>query len=157
MRAFLGLGSNLGDRLANLVRAVGALNSHGIEVGRVSSVYETDPVGPPQPEFLNAVCEISTDLAPRDLLAVLKSIEKEIGRTHSERWGPREIDLDILLYGQTSIDEPGLVVPHPELTKRDFVLVPLLEIAADLELPSGEPVSAFSTTDHPGVRRIGTL
>lgn len=157
MRVFIGLGSNLGDRLANLERAVEALQSRGIEVRRVSSVYETDPVGPPQPDFLNAVCEIWTELAPRDLLAELKAIEEEVGRRRKERWGPREIDLDLLLYGDLQVDEPGLTVPHRELTRRDFVLVPLLELDPNLELPSGELVSAFAHSDHPGVKRVGPL
>lgn len=157
MRAFVGLGTNLGDRLSNLRRAVDALDTKGVSVVQVSSVYETDPVGPRQPDFLNAVCEIETGLAPGELLEVLKEIESELGRSRSERWGPREIDLDLLLYGDESIEEPGLTVPHPELIKRDFVMVPLLELDTGLELPSGEPLSAHVSTDHPGVRFFDRL
>ncbi|MGH9195917.1 MAG: 2-amino-4-hydroxy-6-hydroxymethyldihydropteridine diphosphokinase, partial [Acidimicrobiia bacterium] len=87
MRAFVGLGSNLGERQQHLRDAVEALRSHGIDVREVSSVYETDPVGPAQPDFLNAACEIATDLSPRNLLSVLKAIEQELGRAASERWG----------------------------------------------------------------------
>lgn len=152
MTAFVGLGSNVGDRLLNIESALSKLNEIG-EVTKRSSIYETDPVGPPQPEFLNAVCEIETSLSARDLLGALKRIEIEVGRVPRDRWGPREIDLDLLLYGDEVIDEPGLTVPHPELTNRPFVLVPLLEIAPDLELPSGEPVSVYCEPSPPGVRK----
>ncbi|MGH7426459.1 MAG: 2-amino-4-hydroxy-6-hydroxymethyldihydropteridine diphosphokinase [Candidatus Methylomirabilales bacterium] len=154
MRAFLGLGSNLGDRMANLRRALRALSALG-EVVAVSSVYETDPVGGPlQPDFLNAACEVETALPALDLVSSLKSIELDLGRRPGVRWGPRPIDLDLLLYGPETFEEPELVVPHAELTKRAFVLVPLLEIAPDLELPSGEPLSAFLEADPLGVRRV---
>lgn len=126
---YVGLGSNLGDRLENLRRAVERLDaSDGVDVVRTSSVYETDPVGPPQPDFLNAVAEISTDLGPHELLARCKAIEAELGRTPGERWGPREIDLDLLLYGGERIDTGELVVPHPRMNERAFVLVPLREL-----------------------------
>jgi 2-amino-4-hydroxy-6-hydroxymethyldihydropteridine diphosphokinase len=126
---YVGLGSNLGDRLENLRRAVELLDaSDGVAVVRTSSVYETDPVGPPQPDFLNAVAEISTDLGPHELLARCKAIEAELGRTPGERWGPREIDLDLLLYGDERIDTGELVVPHPRMNERAFVLVPLREL-----------------------------
>lgn len=140
MRIFVGLGSNLGDREKNIRHALQKLDQNQISVIKVSSIYETEAVGPPQAEFLNAVCEATTALPPLQLLATLKSIEREMGRNTGERWGPREIDLDLLLYGERKIHEPGLVVPHTELTRRDFVLVPLLEIAPDLRLPSGEPL-----------------
>ena len=156
-RVFVGLGSNLGDRLGYLRAALDGLDAHGLSTVAVSSVYETDPVGPPQPVYLNAVAEVATTRSPADVLAVLKGIEAEIGREHTERWGPREIDLDLLLYGDQTIDEPGLSVPHPELTKRSFVLVPLLEIAPDLDLPSGEPVSAFCERNPAGIRPAGRL
>lgn len=139
-RVFVGLGSNLGDRLAYLKAAVSALRTTaGIEGLRTSSVYETDPVGPEQPLFLNAVAEMRTTLAPRELLTRLKGIEAEVGRTPTEEWGPREVDLDLLLYGDEVIDEGDLEVPHPEMTARAFVLVPLLEIDRDLVIPGSGP------------------
>jgi 2-amino-4-hydroxy-6-hydroxymethyldihydropteridine diphosphokinase len=121
---------------------------------KASSVYETDPVGPPQDDFLNAAAAVETDLTPRELVGVLKSVEEEIGRQAGPRWGPRILDLDLLLYEDRTIDEPALKVPHDELTNRAFVLVPLLEIDPDVELPSGEPLSAFCEKDPPGVRRF---
>ena len=118
-----------------------------------SPIYETDPVGPPQPDFLNAACSIETELPPRDLLKELKLIERNIGREEPVvRWGPRLIDLDLLLYGDLILEEEGLVLPHPEITKRDFVMVPLLAIDPDLELPTGEPLAAYSSPDPEGVR-----
>jgi 2-amino-4-hydroxy-6-hydroxymethyldihydropteridine diphosphokinase len=156
-RAYLALGSNLGDREAHLRAAVAALAAHGLPVAEASSLYETAAVGPPQPDYLNAVVAVDTDRSPRELLGTLQAIEAELGRQHRERWGPREIDLDLLVYGGDRIEEEGLVVPHPELTKRAFVLVPLLEIAPFLDLPSGEPVSAFCERNPAGVRRFGRL
>lgn len=152
-RAFLGLGSNLGDRLQNLRQAITALRDQGIEIKQTSSIYETDPVGPPQPDFLNAAAEIETSLPPLDLLATLKQTETALGRQRAEPWGPRLIDLDLLLYGTESVNEPNLVIPHPELTKRAFALVPLLEIDPDLELPSGEPLSAFLERNPKGIQK----
>jgi 2-amino-4-hydroxy-6-hydroxymethyldihydropteridine diphosphokinase len=154
--AYIGLGSNVGDRVAHLRAALEALAARGVTVTRVSSLYETDPVGPPQPDFLNAAAEVSTDLSPADLVRTLKAAEADVGREQRERWGPREIDLDLLLYGDETIDEEGLTVPHPELTHRAFVLVPLIEIAPFLDLPSGEPVTAFCEKDPAGVRRYPT-
>jgi len=151
--AYIGLGSNVGDRLEYLRRALGVLEAKGIRIVGVSSVYETDPVGPPQPDYLNAVAEVSTALAPADVVRVLKEAETEAGRVQREHWGPREIDLDLLLYGDEAIDEEGVTVPHPELTHRAFVLVPLIEIAPWLDLPSGEPVTAFCERNPAGVRR----
>lgn len=150
--AYIGLGSNLGDRLDNLRRAVVALDSGDISVRKVSSVYETDPVGPPQPDFLNAVCEVETKLSAPALLKGLKSIEVGLGRKARERRGPREIDLDLLLYGNEVINDPDLKVPHQELTKRTFVLVPLLEVAPDLRLPGLGRVASFQGAGLRGVR-----
>jgi 2-amino-4-hydroxy-6-hydroxymethyldihydropteridine diphosphokinase len=152
-RAFIGLGSNLGDRAQNLRQALAALRNQGIEIRQTSSIYETDPVGPPQPDFLNAAAEIETSLPPLDLLATLKQTETEQGREPGEPWGPRLIDLDLLLYGTESINEPNLTIPHPELTKRAFALVPLLEIDPNLELPSGEPLSAFLERNPKGIQK----
>jgi 2-amino-4-hydroxy-6-hydroxymethyldihydropteridine diphosphokinase len=136
--AYIGLGSNLGDREGNLRAALGRLAELG-EV-RVSSFRETDPVGvTDQPRFLNAAAELSTELLPRDLLDALLAIERDLGRDRSreQRWGPRTLDLDLLLYGEEVIDEPGLAVPHPRLVERRFVLEPLYELAPDLVLPDG--------------------
>jgi 2-amino-4-hydroxy-6-hydroxymethyldihydropteridine diphosphokinase len=142
MRAFVALGSNLGDRLANLQDAVDRLGEvAGIRVVRTSRVYETDPVGPPQPDYLNAVVMVETLLSARELLEACLGVERAMGRERSERWGPRTIDLDVLSYGQEEIDEPGLVVPHPRMHERGFVLVPLLELDADPQLPGGRRVA----------------
>jgi 2-amino-4-hydroxy-6-hydroxymethyldihydropteridine diphosphokinase len=139
--AYIGLGSNLGDREGNLRAALVRLAGLG-EV-RASSFRETDPVGvTDQPRFLNAAAELSTQLRARDLLEALLGIERDLGRDRSreERWGPRTLDLDLLLYGDEVIDEPGLTVPHPRLAERLFVLEPLHELAPALVLPDGTPV-----------------
>ncbi len=137
-QAFIGLGSNLGDRLANLQRAVEMLASReGIRFVKSSRVYETEPVGPPQPDYLNAVVEIETTLEPFQFLGACLQIENEMGRVRTERWGPRVIDLDILTLGDERIDEPDLQVPHPRMHERGFVLLPLLELTADPPLPGG--------------------
>jgi len=135
--AYLGLGANLGDRLANLQRAVDLLAEvSGLRVARSSRVYETEPVGgPEQPEYLNAVVEVETDLAPHDLLEACLSVETRMGRVRAEPWGPRTIDVDVLTYGDETIDEPDLVVPHPRMHERGFVLAPLAELTADPSLP----------------------
>jgi len=142
--AFLALGANLGDRAANLQRAVDLLTEHGVSVRRSSRVYETDPVGgPPQPDYLNAVIEVETTLPPRALLEACLQVEWEMGRARGERWGPRVIDVDVLTYGGDEIDEPGLQIPHPRMHERGFVLAPLLELTADPKLPGGRSVSAL--------------
>lgn len=155
VRAFIGLGSNLGDRLDHLRRAVTALSkTAGIEVRGASSVYETDPVGPRQPDFLNAVVEIRTDLGPRELLEELKRIERDCGRTDGPKWGPREVDLDLLLYGSRVLHDPDLYVPHPEIASRAFVLVPLAELASDVNFPGlGKVKDLLDRVDPSGVRR----
>lgn len=131
MEAYLGLGTNLGDRLVNLRAALAAL-PQTVRVGRVSQVYETEPWGYlDQPKFLNLVAAVETNLAPLDLLAVVKEIEQRLGRKQTFRYGPRQIDIDILLYGDRVISEPGLEIPHPRLVERAFVLVPLAELAPD--------------------------
>ena len=136
---FLGLGSNLGDRLANLQAAVDALQAEpGLRVAASSRVWETTPVGgPPQPDYLNAVVRIETDLSARDLLDVARRVESRMGRIRKERWGARTIDVDVLLFDEEQIDEPDLVVPHPRMTERAFVLLPLLELEPDPMLPDG--------------------
>jgi 2-amino-4-hydroxy-6-hydroxymethyldihydropteridine diphosphokinase len=151
--AFLGLGANLGDRLSNLQAAVDLLAAReGIGVLRSSRVYETTPVGPPQPDFLNAVLEVRTSLPPRALLRACLEVEAALGRVRGERWGPRPIDVDVLAYGSRRIVEEDLVVPHPRLAERAFVLVPLLELAPDLELPGLGPLAALRAPDADGVR-----
>jgi 2-amino-4-hydroxy-6-hydroxymethyldihydropteridine diphosphokinase len=143
-RAYLALGSNLGDRLANLQRAVDLLSgTAGIRVLRSSRVYETDPVGPPQPDYLNAVIEVETGLSARELLTECLRAERAMGRERGKRWGPRVIDVDVLTFGDQEVDEPGLTVPHPRMHERGFVLVPLLELDADPRLPEGRRVATL--------------
>jgi 2-amino-4-hydroxy-6-hydroxymethyldihydropteridine diphosphokinase len=139
--AYIGLGTNLGDRELNLRRALERLEELGPV--RASSFRETDPVGvTDQPKFLNAAAELETDLRPRELLERLLEIERELGRDRAteRRWGPRVIDLDLLLFGEEAIDEPGLTVPHPRLAERRFVLEPLRELNEDFTLPDGTRV-----------------
>jgi 2-amino-4-hydroxy-6-hydroxymethyldihydropteridine diphosphokinase len=136
--AYVGLGSNLGDSRAVLERALDALAAlPGTRVTAASSLYATAPVGvTQQPEFLNRVAALETSLPPADLMARLLEIEAREGRVRSTRWGPRTIDLDILLYGDLAISGASLTVPHPEMTRRGFVLAPLAEIAPDALHPT---------------------
>ena len=143
-RAYVGLGANLGDREATIRRAVERLGAEpGIEVVAVSTLRETEPVGyADQPSFLNGAAVIETGLSPRDLLDRLLAVEQELGRVREarERYGPRTIDLDLLLYGDVAVDEPGLAVPHPRLAERRFALEPLHELDSSLRLPDGRAV-----------------
>ena len=134
---YIGFGSNIGDRLAHIQNAIHALaETEGITLQKISSVYQTDPVGyETQAQFLNGVAAIQTDLPPLSLLRSLKDIEASVGRQHRIRWGPREIDLDILMYGDLCLHTEKLVIPHPEMHLRRFVLVPLVEIAPALVHP----------------------
>ena len=144
MTSYIGLGSNLGDREGFLRRALELLRAEPeIDVTAVSSVRETDPVGlVDQPRFLNAVARVETDLAPRELLDRMLAAERELGRRRDgPRFGPRTIDLDLLLYGDEEIDEPGLIVPHPRLAERRFVLEPLHELDPGLVVPGRGRVS----------------
>jgi 2-amino-4-hydroxy-6-hydroxymethyldihydropteridine diphosphokinase len=143
--AFVGIGSNLGDREGNLRQAVELLSAEdGIDVVALSEIRETDPVGPvEQGPFLNGAVRIETDLAPRELLERLLAVEERLGRVRRERWGPRTIDLDLLLYGDDVVDEPGLTVPHPRLHERRFALEPLSDLAPSLEIPGKGPISAL--------------
>lgn len=142
--AYLGLGSNLGDRLANLQRAVDLLVAQpDVEVIRSSRVYETSPVGPAQPDYLNAVVEVVTVRPPRGLLGACREVERALGRVRGERWGPRTIDVDVLTYGTEVIGEPDLTVPHPRMHERGFVLAPLAELDGDPPLPGGRRLSAL--------------
>ena len=141
--AYLALGSNLGDRLEHLRAAARKLEStKGIDVVRSSRVYETEPVGPPQPQYLNAVIEVDTTLTPRELLDAARGVEDSLGRIRAERWGPRTIDVDILLYDERTVDEADLVIPHPRMHERGFVLLPLGELDADAMLPGGRRLSS---------------
>lgn len=140
--SYIGVGSNVGDREAFCRRAVAELASlPETSVLAVSSLYETSPVGgPPQRSFINLVVKIATELTPRGLLAECRRIEERLGREESEiRWGPRVVDLDILLYGEEKVNEPDLEIPHPRLAQRRFTLVPLLEIDPDAADPWGTP------------------
>jgi 2-amino-4-hydroxy-6-hydroxymethyldihydropteridine diphosphokinase len=146
VRAFIGLGANLGDREGTLRRALALLGERaGIEVAAVSSAYESAPWGPvEQPPYLNAAAELETTLEPHALLAELLAVEAELGRVRDVRWGPRTCDLDLLLYGERTIDTDDLQVPHPRLSERRFVLDPLLELAPDARLPGGPALAELA-------------
>ena len=147
-RAYIGLGANLGPREATLLRAVDLLAaSSGIEVLELSSLRETDPVGvTDQPTFVNGALAVETTLSPHELLDTLLGVERELGRVREgERWGPRTIDLDLLVYADEVVDEPGLRVPHQRLHERRFALEPLAELEPDLEIPGLGRVSAVLT------------
>ncbi|HEU4334000.1 MAG TPA: 2-amino-4-hydroxy-6-hydroxymethyldihydropteridine diphosphokinase [Candidatus Eisenbacteria bacterium] len=137
IKAFVGLGSNLGERELQIRRAVDELAKiPRTTLVRVSSLYDTDPVGEvEQPAFLNAVAWLETELTPRELLWNLLLIEQRMGRVRAQKWGPRKIDLDLLFHGSTVLEEPDLVVPHPEAHKRAFVLAPLVELDPDFVHP----------------------
>jgi 2-amino-4-hydroxy-6-hydroxymethyldihydropteridine diphosphokinase len=144
VRAYVGLGANLGEREKTLRRAVDLLGGEeGVDVIAVSELRETEPVGVvDQPSFLNGVAVVETELPPRDLLAALLRIERLLGRVRGgARWGPRTVDLDLLTYGDEQTDEPGLHVPHPRLHERRFVLEPLGELDPELDIPGRGPVS----------------
>ncbi|MDR5675988.1 MAG: 2-amino-4-hydroxy-6-hydroxymethyldihydropteridine diphosphokinase [Armatimonadota bacterium] len=143
-RVFLSLGSNLGEREANLLAALRLLDAEGVRLVRQSSWYETEPVGfTEQPPFLNLVVEVRTALDPLGLLRCAQRVEAALGRVREVRWGPRTVDVDLVLYGQRVVRTPELIVPHPRMRERAFVLVPLCEIAPDLVLPDGTPVVAL--------------
>jgi 2-amino-4-hydroxy-6-hydroxymethyldihydropteridine diphosphokinase len=136
MRVYVGVGTNLGDRWARLAEAARLLRAApGVAVVRASRVYDNAPIGPPQPRYLNAVLELETALPARELLEVLQGVERDAGRVPGARWGPRTLDLDLLLHGADVVREPALVVPHPGLVTRRFVLAPLAELAPDLVVP----------------------
>ena len=129
-RVYLGIGSNMGNRRRNIQQAIAVLKEHAIRVTKVSRIIETNPVGgPPQPKYLNAALEADTQLNPAALLFQLKKIERKMGRKKTVRNGPRPIDIDILLYGKRIIRTKKLIVPHPRMPERDFVMKPLNEIA----------------------------
>ncbi len=151
-RAFVALGSNLGDREATIRAALSELDSvPGVAVAAVSTLIDTEPVGfLDQPRFLNGVAAVETELAARDLLAVLLDVERRLGRVRDgvPPQGPRTLDLDLVIYGDAEIDEPGLTVPHPRLHERAFVLDPLAEIAPGLEVPGKGKVESLRARLH---------
>ena len=161
MIGYLGLGSNVGDRRANLQRAIELLPARGVTVLASSSTYDTDPVGEvlDQPDFLNACIRVETELGPEELLHACKDVERELGRDLEGgiRHGPRPIDVDLLLLGNTTHASERLSLPHPQVLARRFVLIPLLELDMDLAVPSGERL-ADALAQLPveeGVRRAG--
>jgi 2-amino-4-hydroxy-6-hydroxymethyldihydropteridine diphosphokinase len=160
LTGYLGLGSNVGDRLTSLRAARAALERWGVEVRASSSVYETAPQGevPEQPDFLNACLRVETELEPEALLEVCKRVERELGRLDGPRHGPRPIDVDVLLLDALEHRTERLTLPHPELMRRRFVLEPLLELDPELELPDGTPLAAAAErVAEQRVRRAGSL
>ena len=157
-RVYIGLGSNLADPVGQLRGALAALGElPGTRLAAVSSLYASDPLGPPdQPRYVNAVAALDTDLAPLELLDALQAIELAQGRVRKdERWGPRTLDLDILLFGQHQLDEPRLQVPHYHMHARAFVLYPLAEIAPDLRLPDGRALNELlAACPYTGLERL---
>ena len=151
--AVLGLGSNLGDRLAALQSAVDRF-----ETLAVSSVYESEPVGPPQPDYLNAVIVVGWTGSPRELLEACHAAEAAYGRVRSRRWGPRTLDVDVVAVGDLELDGPELVLPHPRAAERAFVLLPWLDVEPAAVLPDGRKVAdVLATLDASGVRRRDDL
>jgi len=162
VKTYIGLGSNLGEREAQIRLALDDLaRLPGSRLVRASSLYDSEPVGDvDQPNFLNAVAELETELTPRQLLWNLQLIERRLGRTRTRRWGPRTIDLDLLLYGPLVVEEPDLQIPHPEMTRRSFVLVPLVELDPLLVHPvTGETLITHLTSlkTRPPVKRGSRL
>jgi 2-amino-4-hydroxy-6-hydroxymethyldihydropteridine diphosphokinase len=156
----LSLGSNMGNRLENIRRGAELLDGRTGKITAKSEVYETAPWGvESQPRFLNACVLLETELPPRGLLSETQTIERELGRVARERWGPREIDIDILTYGDMLLNEEKLVIPHPLMCERAFVLVPLLDIARDFMHPSGgTSIDEFlAGTGREGIVRIVSL
>jgi 2-amino-4-hydroxy-6-hydroxymethyldihydropteridine diphosphokinase len=158
---YLSLGSNLGDRAANLRAAIAALPEYGIRVKRISFLYETEPVDYlDQPWFLNCAVEAETSLAPLDLLHTLRKIEARLGSQKQFAKGPRILDMDILLYGDETIESPELQIPHPRMLQRNFVLVPLAEIAPTLRhasWPTNVAELLAASADASQVKRVGPL
>ncbi|MDQ7843492.1 MAG: 2-amino-4-hydroxy-6-hydroxymethyldihydropteridine diphosphokinase [Armatimonadota bacterium] len=154
-RAFLSLGANLGDRREAIAKALRTLEAGGVTVLRRSAFYDTAPVGHTrQPRFLNLVVEVDTALSPEELLELCQRIERSLGRVRTERWGPRPIDIDLLLYEGVTRATPSLILPHPRMTERAFVLRPLLEIAPEATLPDGRPLRDFldAVADQDAIR-----
>jgi len=139
MRAYVAVGSNLGDRWGRLAQAARALRAApGVAVLRASRVWDSAPIGPPQPRYLNAVLELETTRTPGSLLALLREVERAAGRTRDVHWGARTLDLDLLLHGDLVVRQPGLTVPHPGMAERRFVLAPLAELRPELPVPGAD-------------------
>ncbi|MDQ7113954.1 2-amino-4-hydroxy-6-hydroxymethyldihydropteridine diphosphokinase [Staphylococcus simulans] len=153
---FLGLGSNVGDRENQLKEAIRLLDEQsGIKVVKVSSFYETEPVGyVDQPDFLNLCVEIQTELSPKAVLERGLAIEQQLHRVRKERWGPRTLDIDILLYGDQIIEEQDLTIPHPRMTERAFVLIPLQEIAPNKVEPRTQTKIKDITVPNETVKKV---
>lgn len=156
VRAFLGLGGNLGEPVKAMAAALRAIDAdRESRVVAVSSVYRTPPWGKTdQPDFLNCAAEIATRLAPRALLDLCLATEQGLQRIRGERWGPRTVDLDVLVYGETAVAEPGLAIPHPRMLERAFVMVPLAEIAPDLVLKEKTITDHAAVLDRTGIARL---
>jgi 2-amino-4-hydroxy-6-hydroxymethyldihydropteridine diphosphokinase len=154
----LGFGGNLGDPVAAIEAALSRLATGGVRILRRSHFYRTPPWGKTdQPDFVNLCAVAETALSPRELLALIRRIEKDLGRERRERWGPRAIDIDILTYSDETVDEPGLTIPHPRLTERPFVLVPLAEIAPEMVI-AGRTVREWAdAADRSAVEQISPL
>ena len=156
--ALIGLGGNLGDVRATFRAALAALEAGGCRIVASSSIWKTPPWGKTdQPAFLNACVRVETDLAPRAVLDLCLSTETALGRVRSEKWGPRTLDLDVLDYDGRAIDEPGLILPHPFLAERAFVLLPLAEIVADRTIAGRTVAVMAEAADASGLERIGPL
>ncbi|WP_159586739.1 2-amino-4-hydroxy-6-hydroxymethyldihydropteridine diphosphokinase [Chelativorans xinjiangense] len=155
-RAFLGLGGNIGEPAKAMAAALRALNADAdVHVEKVSALYRTPPWGiEDQPDFLNAVAEIRTGLPPRRLLELCLDTERALKRERRERWGPRLIDIDILVYGRQRVSEGGLVVPHPRMLERAFVLLPLAEIAPDLVVEGRRVAEHLDRLDISGIEQV---
>jgi 2-amino-4-hydroxy-6-hydroxymethyldihydropteridine diphosphokinase len=155
-RAFIGLGGNIGDPRATMAAALAMLDGDPeISVAQVSSLYKTPPWGiTDQPDFFNAAAALSTTLAPRDLLARCLDTEKSLHRVRDRRWGPRSVDLDVLAYGDLTLNEPGLELPHPRMMDRAFVLVPLMEIEPGLTISGVRLDERLREIDREGIERI---
>lgn len=160
-QVFLALGGNLGDPVATVQAGVAALTAHpALEVTACSSLYRTPPLGPPgQPDYINAALAADTELVPEALLDVCQGVENTYGRTRDgERWGPRTLDVDILLYADRTIDTARLVVPHPRMHERAFVLLPLAEIDAERVIPGhGSVAACLAAVDQDGIERLAKI
>lgn len=152
---YLSLGSNLGDRKVNLEKAIGKLREKGIQVVQASSIYETEPVDvPDQPYFLNLVCQVKTEVEPETLLKVCQDVESEMHRVREKSKGPRNIDIDIIFYDQRIVEKPLLKIPHPAWYRRNFVLIPLQEIAPDFQDPVTEKTVQQLQSESPDRARV---
>jgi 2-amino-4-hydroxy-6-hydroxymethyldihydropteridine diphosphokinase len=154
--AVLGLGGNMGDVRALMAQAIRRLARHpGIKIAAVSALYRTPPWGKTdQPPFLNAAVKLDTSLTPQALLEAALAVEQALGRERSERWGPRTIDIDILVYGNLTIDEPGLHVPHPRLAERAFALAPLVDVMPRAEIMGRTATEWLALSDQAGMQRL---